>query len=94
LLGSLEFRYVLRHLLLLAGKLFLLGRKLFKLLLCGSKLLLLGGQLLQAAANDGKILRHCLKLLHQFGGRRGRKGCCLCHGHRLLNCRIGWRLTC
>jgi len=33
LLGSLEFRNVLRHLLLLAGKLFLLGRKLFKLLL-------------------------------------------------------------
>src|SRR5262245_19342476 len=93
LLRSLEFRDVLRHLLLLAGKLLLLGGKLLKLLLCGGKLLLFGGELLQAAPYDGKILRHCLKLLHHFRSRRGRKGCCLCDGHRLLDCRRGWRLT-
>src|SRR5262245_46502491 len=93
LLRSLEFRDVLRHLLLLAGKLLLLGGKLLKLLLCGSKLLLFGGELLQAAAYDGKILRHCLKLLHHFWSRRSRKGCCLCDGHRLLDWRSGWRLS-
>src|SRR5262245_45427390 len=93
LLGSLESRDVLRHLLLLAGKLLLLSGKLIKLLLCGGKLLLFGGELLQVAAYDGKILRHCLKLLHHFRSRRGRKGCCLCDGHRLLDCRSGWRLT-
>jgi hypothetical protein len=45
----------------------LLARELLKLLLRGGKLLLLGRKLFEAAAHDRQVLRHCLKLLSQFG---------------------------
>ena len=60
LLGCLKFGDTLRHL-------FLLARELLKLLLRGGKLLLLGRKLFEAAAHDRQVLRHCLKLLSQFG---------------------------
>jgi hypothetical protein len=69
----LQLRDILRHLILLRGKLLLLGGKLLKLLLCGGKLLLLGSQLLDAAPHEGEILHHRLKLLRQLG-RRCRRG--------------------
>src|SRR5215470_6573595 len=70
LLARLQLCDILRQLLLLGGKLSLLGCKLLELLLHCGKLLLFGGQLLYAAPDERDILRQCLKLLRQFGRDR------------------------
>ncbi len=64
LLGRLQLRQVLSHLLLLGGKLLLRGSELLKLRLHGSKMLLLSSEMLYVVPHGGKIQRHRLQLLH------------------------------
>lgn len=82
LLQCLEFRNALANLLLLGGKLLLLGRELLELLLRGGKLLLLGGKLFHTAAHGADVLRQFFQLPAQIrwnsGCRHdgGWRGCC------------------